>query len=136
MCNIQFYFRVLTYVLTSRRIPSRGVGENGAPSATVSTYLFHLVQCHQPQCFIHMPSGESSMLLRDLSPVSLLLYVTDVFPYLFYRSLFHPKSFLAFFIIHLFDVSQPAKQVLLHFHRDILASTCSSVYFFIADSIS
>ena len=55
--------------LTSRLIPSGVVRENGAPKATVSTYLFRLVHCHQP---LHT-SGGSSCFLRDLSPVFLIL---------------------------------------------------------------
>ena len=42
------YGKTLLLLLTSRFIPSGVVRENGAPSATVSTYLFRLFHCHQP----------------------------------------------------------------------------------------
>ena len=42
------YISKITYNLTSRFIPSGVVRENGAPNATVATYLFRLVHCHEP----------------------------------------------------------------------------------------
>ena len=81
----------------------------------------------------YMLFGWSSCFLRDLPPLSLILCFrrsTKVSSQFSYRLPFRHKSF---FIPHSFDVPKPAENVLLHSHRDILASTCYSGYLFIAE---
>ena len=80
--------------LALRCIANGEVIENGAPNATVSTYLFHRVHCHQ---LLH------TSLCRSLGRphafyVSFLQYLrwsTDV-SYLSYRLLFLDKPYLLF----------------------------------------
>ena len=81
---------------------------------------------------IHAFRG-SSCFLHDLTPVSLILcfrWSTEVSLYLF-----HHIFFCHAFITHSFDVPKPAEHANLHYHRDIIASTCYFVYL-IRDRIS
>ena len=132
------HFNNLTYLSLTSRFNSEGVvRKNGAPNATVSTYHFHLVHCHQ--------------LLHTCPRVGPHDFYVTFLQYLWYcvlegQTRSPPTSLTAHFsilhlfcysfITHSFDVPKSAEHVLLHSQCAIFASPRHSVFLFIADSIS